>query len=123
MKKSFLIAAIGLLSVSVFAKEIKISVTAQASALGQIADKNLAGKEATSMIKSLLNGQNYEVRLSIIDTVCNQKMKSLVTECNLSIGIDDMDDEDRGWGSIYSLQYLLDTKGQVTKATLKETAG
>ncbi len=123
MKKTFLTAAVILMTITSFAKEVKLSESSKASALGQIADKNLAGKEATLLIKSILSGQAYENRVSIIDTICNKPSKSLLTTCNVQIGTDDMNDDDNGYGDVYGLRYLLDSKGTVIKASFSLIAG
>jgi len=123
MKKLIILAAITLMSAFTFADEIKLSESSQASALGQIADKNLAGTEATAMIKNILSGQSYDVRVSIMSTSCDKSAKSSLTLCTVAIGQDDMNDDDRGWGSVYNLNYSIDKKGTVVKATFELVAG
>lgn len=112
------------------AKVVKTPAIAKGYALGQIADKNLAGKEATTLIKNILEGQEYQGRVSIMNTECVQKEvfdgpkpKNPPTTCSVTIGVDDLNDDDSGWGVVYRLDYVIDAKGNVLGAALDMIAG
>lgn len=131
MKSLFVIALSLLITGSALAgKVVQTSTLSKASALGQIADKNLAGIEASAMIQSILAGQPYDGRVSVMSTVCIQKEvfegpkpKNPPTTCSVTIGVDDMNDDDNGWGAIYRLDYVIDAKGTVLGAALMLIAG
>lgn len=97
-------------------------ISANGSALVQIAAGNLAGKDATKLINKILIGQSYEERVSIISTKCKTVNKTM-TQCEVVIGTDNLNDDDSGWGFVQGLNYLMDSKGRVQAATLVGIAG
>ena len=83
-------------------------ISANGTALVQIAAGNLAGKDASQLINKILNGQSYEERVSIISTTCKTVNKTM-TQCEVIIGTDNLNDEDNGWGFVQGLNYLMDS--------------
>jgi hypothetical protein len=82
--------------------------------------------EAKSKVTSILSGQEYEVRISVIKTEIDYSLgRSYIT---ILIGEDDLNDDDEGWGVVYQLDIELQRnevgdKYEVDTVNFKEIAG
>lgn len=104
---------------------VQVLPAIRTNALIQIMEKNSAGNEATKFIKSIVEGQDYYYRVSIMKTECFRKTipANTSTTCSVTIGVDDLKDDDNGWGTIYRLDYVINKKGTVLGAALTIIAG
>lgn len=111
---------------SVGGDAVEISLGQQAAALGQIADQNLAGDDATILLRNVIAGQAYESRVSLMSTSCQRDPdgNGLQAICKVEIGVDDLQDDDNGWGTVMQLEYRINIRsGGVSSATLSLVAG
>lgn len=104
MKKSILTLVVAIMGLSVGAKA-ESSAVDRAAQLSSIVSKVLASpgsavtEEAKEALAAAIGPQSYESRSSIISFDCAREGYNRVS-CDIEIGIDDLTDDDNGWGTV-----------------------
>ncbi len=80
------------------------------------------GSLEKELLTSLLNSQTYENRVSLTSSTCAYVGRSLIQECTFNIGVDNLNDDDNGWSTIYKLDVKA-IGGEVTSLKLDVVAG
>lgn len=78
--------------------------------------------ELKDLLAAVLIGQSYESRVSVMSAKCNYVGRSMILNCIYQIGVDDMTDDDNGWGMIYQLE-VQSVNNHVSSAILEGIAG
>ncbi len=124
MKKLVLALSLSLLaSTSVFAVEINMKAPDVARALAQVSEKKMVSTDGLNVINAILIGQSYEQRVSVLKASCELGKVTTSRTCTIRIGTDDLNDDDRGWGSVLDIKFEQSQKGTVLKASLSGVAG
>ncbi len=113
-----------ILSVLVIGQTASADMTKAQSAL--ILAKSLSfavdGSLEKQLLTSLLAGQSYEERVSLMDSGCVTAADADVSSCNFTIGVDNTNDEDNGWSTVYTLR-VRQINGNIDMIKLETTAG
>lgn len=92
-----------LMFTNVASAQSALSKADTASMLVKALSKAKAGTTEHDLLSGILSGQSYEQRISITESQCNFVGRSLIVECAITVGTDDMNDDDSGWGTLYRL--------------------
>lgn len=108
MKKLIFIILTLTFSLNVFAQRefIPVQINEKALILGSLAveENNNFEKKIVSDLRSILNGQNYELRTSVMSFDCTPSAKATIVDCIIIIGNDHIHNENDGWNSIYKIE-------------------
>lgn len=91
---------------SIASADDTLSAKVAGEMLGQASISRRLQPEYQRILQKILLGQDYEYRASVIDTQCINTRVSRT--CEFTIGTDDLNDDDRGWGATYKL--FIETK-------------
>lgn len=95
-------------------------------ALGQAFVSELTAPEGKELIGKILGGSSYEDRVSIIDSEVDAALGTIFV--SVTIGVDDLMDDDSGWGAVYRLEVKMvrDSEGynyEITAVDFELIAG
>ncbi len=80
------------------------------------------GSVERQLLSSILAGQSYENRVSLMESNCATVADADRSTCNFTIGVDNTNDEDSGWSTVYNLK-VNSVDGQVVSLKLDAVAG
>lgn len=137
MKTIILALALTVLATTAQAKskELKYDKVANAAGIANLLAKVLDSssdavtKEAKEALADVLNPQSSEIRTSILLVSCNVDSPSTGKynqSCDIEIGIDDLTDDDNGWGTVNRVTVdgiISEGEFKVRAATLFHIAG
>lgn len=102
-----------LTSLSAYAQreaDVKPDAKSAAMMLGQAAVSRHLRPEHKKVLSYILLGQDYDYRASVIDVSCKLDSNDNTKTCVFMIGVDDLNDDDRGWGTVYKLNVEVDAE-------------
>jgi hypothetical protein len=105
MKPLMILTLLSLLSLSSFASASTNFDTRPALAMMKALSSDKTPQQAKAMLNAILNGQEYEKRVSVIESESASALGK--TYVMIIIGTDNLEDDDNGWSSTYQLNIEL----------------
>lgn len=107
MKTLILTLILAMTGFSAYAQQSESMIAAadRGAQIASIVSKVLASPssgvadDARAALASVINPQDYDTRVSITSFSCAREGYNGVS-CDIEIGIDDLNDDDRGWGTV-----------------------
>lgn len=119
----FVAAILSVLTVGqVASAQMEISKSDSAVILAKTLAMTKDGSLEKELLTSLLSSQSYENRVSLTNSSCAFVGRSLIQNCQFDIGVDNLNDDDNGWSTIYRLEVKA-INGEVTSLKLEGLAG
>jgi len=64
-------------------------------------------------LKQLFSDAVYDYRASISEFKCEKIGRSSIVRCDIQVSTDNSIDEDKGWGSVYKIEAMLNIKNTI----------
>lgn len=88
----------------------KMKIVDKASIISQLLQSDKLDINVKKDLSQMFSGAIYGYRASILSFVCKYRGRSSMVDCSITIGTDNLLDDDEGWGSIYEINSTFNAR-------------